>query len=137
MSHYLRINTDSGFDKPQHGKELGIRTLEGTVTREFLAERQPTTNATEGAGPSIDWLAKEIAEKAILTMTGQTSYLRHIVKCAEWIQDRLATTQKPASDAMREARDQRTLFYTILSKYIPQESIDQAWQEIKEAGIFQ
>lgn len=32
------------------------------------------------------------------------------------------------------ARPDREAFYTILNKYIPQESIDQAWQELKEAA---
>lgn len=29
----------------------------------------------------------------------------------------------------------REAFYTILNKYIPQQSIDQAWQELREAGL--
>lgn len=31
----------------------------------------------------------------------------------------------------------RETFYTILKKYIPQGPIDQAWQELKEAGLVQ
>lgn len=54
------------------------------------------TSSREASRPSIDWLAKEIAEKASLMMTGQTSYLGHIIKCAETIQDRLAA--KPADE---------------------------------------
>lgn len=30
----------------------------------------------------------------------------------------------------------RQILYAILSKYISQESIDEVWQEVKEAGIF-
>lgn len=29
---------------------------------------------------------------------------------------------------------QRDAFYAILTRYVPQEPIDQAWQEIKQAG---
>lgn len=30
----------------------------------------------------------------------------------------------------------KQILYTILSKYVSQESIDEVWQEVKEAGIF-
>lgn len=30
----------------------------------------------------------------------------------------------------------KQILYGILSKYISQESIDEVWQEVKEAGIF-
>lgn len=29
----------------------------------------------------------------------------------------------------------RDAFYAILSRYIPQETIDQAWQDLREAGV--
>jgi hypothetical protein len=35
-----------------------------------------------------------------------------------------------------QAGEAKAKVYAILKKFIPQESIDQAWQEIEEAGIF-
>lgn len=35
----------------------------------------------------------------------------------------------PQTDGARQA------FYSVLTKYIPQQSIDQAWQELREAGL--
>lgn len=137
MSPHLRIDTDPDFNKPQHGQESGIHSLEGTVGREFLAERQSTPDAMREALAKIVYDAFPFdydpyhKEKPPWNPGGNSirqDDARNVV-------DKILTLSSIPVPSSNGA-EPKTLFYTILSKYIPQESLDQAWQEIKEAGIF-
>lgn len=62
----------------------------------------PAETERGGEHPTIEWLAREIAQKAALMQAGKASFLQHIIKCAETILERLATFPE-CEDRLREA----------------------------------
>lgn len=98
--------------------------LAGIKEHHVLLSPSPTV-AAESGKQILDYARRlnDIATTCeIEGMKGHTSDLRRIAR------------QIATSPPIREAR---TTFYTILTHYIPQQSIDQAWQELREAGLIQ